>query len=117
MFLKLSDFEERRDPSMSATVLSQQLTGKIAAQIDEATVFFIAPPAVPGLGNGSGFMMMIQDRSGAGHDALAAVTMDMMMWAQQVPEVTQVFPRSEERRVGTGGARTGRVRWGAEREK
>ncbi|HEY9553099.1 efflux RND transporter permease subunit [Allosphingosinicella sp.] len=91
MFLKLSDFEERRDPSMSATVLSQQLTGKIAAQIDEAMVFFIAPPAVPGLGNGSGFMMMIQDRSGAGYDALAGVTMDMMMSAQQVPEVTQVF--------------------------
>src|SRR3546814_10147485 len=54
-------------------------------------VFFIAPPAVPGLGNGSGFMMMIQDRSGAGYDALAGVTMDMMMSAQQVPEVTQVF--------------------------
>ena len=91
MFLKLADFEERRDPSLTATALSGALTGQIASEIDDAMVFFIAPPAVPGLGNGGGFTMMLQDKSGAGYEALAGVTMDMMGAAQQVPEVTQVF--------------------------
>jgi hydrophobe/amphiphile efflux-1 (HAE1) family protein len=91
MFLKLAPFEDRREEGLGAAALSGALTGQIASEIDDAQVFFIAPPAVPGLGNGSGFMMMIQDRSGAGYEALGGVTMDMMMAANQKPEVTQVF--------------------------
>jgi hydrophobe/amphiphile efflux-1 (HAE1) family protein len=91
MFLKLSDFEDRKNPDMSADALAGALTMKIAGAVDNANVFFIAPPAVPGLGNGSGFTMMLQDRSGAGYRALEGVTNDMMMSAAQVPEVAQVF--------------------------
>ncbi len=91
MFLLLADQEERRDPALKAAALSQQLTGKIAGVIDEANVFFIAPPAVPGLGNGSGFMMMLQDKSGAGYGALEGLAFDMTGEAQKSKDVTQVF--------------------------
>ncbi|QPQ54843.1 multidrug efflux RND transporter permease subunit [Allosphingosinicella flava] len=91
MFLKLSDFEERKGEGMSANALSQMLTGKIAGAIENANVFFIAPPAVPGLGNGSGFTMMLQDRSGQGYKALEGATFAMMGGASQMKEVTQVF--------------------------
>ena len=91
MFLKLSDFKDRKGEGMSANELSQMLTGKIAGVIENANVFFIAPPAVPGLGNGSGFTMMLQDRSGQGYKALEGATFAMMGGASQMKEVTQVF--------------------------
>ncbi|MDT9598887.1 efflux RND transporter permease subunit [Sphingosinicella rhizophila] len=92
MFLKLKPFEERRgEEGMTATELAGTLTMKMAQEIEEAQIFFIAPPAVEGLGNGSGFMMMLQQKSGVDYRALEGVTMNMMMSAAQVPEVTQVF--------------------------
>ncbi len=91
MFLNLADQADRKDPSLKAEALSQALTGKIASVIDGANVFFIAPPAVPGLGNGSGFMMMLQDKSGAGYGALEGLAYGMMGEAQKSKEVSQVF--------------------------
>lgn len=91
MFLLLDPSEERTDPALKAEALSQSLTGKIAGVIDGANVFFIAPPAVPGLGNGSGFMMMLQDKSGAGYGALEGLAGGMMGEAMKTPEVSQVF--------------------------
>jgi hydrophobe/amphiphile efflux-1 (HAE1) family protein len=90
MFIRLSDWSER-GKGLSANDLSQALTGTLAGQIQEANVFIIAPPAVPGLGTGNGFTMMIQDRSGAGYKALEGATMAMMGGAAQQPKVTQVF--------------------------
>jgi hydrophobe/amphiphile efflux-1 (HAE1) family protein len=91
MFLKLSPFENRRAAEMSATALAGRLTGAIAGAEEGAQVFFISPPPVPGLGNGSGFTMMLQDRSGAGYGALSGATFAMMGAAQQSRDVTQVF--------------------------
>jgi hydrophobe/amphiphile efflux-1 (HAE1) family protein len=90
MFVRLADWAERGE-GQSAAELSRALTMKMAGAIQGANVFFIAPPAVPGLGAGGGFTMMLQDRSGAGYRALEGLTMDMMMSAGQVPEATQVF--------------------------
>ncbi|HEY7810797.1 MAG TPA: multidrug efflux RND transporter permease subunit [Allosphingosinicella sp.] len=91
MFIRLADWADRGDKGQSATELSQALTGKIAGAIQGANVFFIAPPAVPGLGTGNGFTMMIQDRSGAGYGALEGLTGAMMGAAAQEPRVAQVF--------------------------
>jgi hydrophobe/amphiphile efflux-1 (HAE1) family protein len=91
MFLLLSPSEDRKAANLKAAALSQELTGKIAGEIEGANVFFIAPPAVPGLGNGSGFMMMVQDKSGAGYGALEGLTFAMMGEAQKSQDVTQVF--------------------------
>ena len=91
MFLKLSPFEDRRAAEMSATGLAGRLTGAIAGAEEGAQVFFISPPPVPGLGNGSGFTMMLQDRSGAGYGALQGATFAMMGAAQQSRDVGQVF--------------------------
>ncbi|WP_426267069.1 efflux RND transporter permease subunit [Sphingomonas sp. LHG3443-2] len=90
MFIRLADWGERGG-QLSANALSKALTGALAGQIQEANVFIIAPPAVPGLGTGNGFTMMIQDRSGAGYQALEGATMAMMGAAAQQPKVTQVF--------------------------
>ncbi|HYG46482.1 MAG TPA: multidrug efflux RND transporter permease subunit [Allosphingosinicella sp.] len=91
MFMKLSDWSDRKGNKLSADDLSKTLTMAMGGAIEEANVFVIAPPAVPGLGTGNGFTMMIQDRTGAGYQALEGATLAMMGAAAQKPEVTQVF--------------------------
>jgi len=91
MFMKLSDWSDRSGNQLSADELSKTLTMAMGGAIEDASIFVIAPPAVPGLGTGNGFTMMIQDRSGAGYQALEAATFAMMGSAAQRQEVTQVF--------------------------
>jgi multidrug efflux pump subunit AcrB len=90
IFVRLDAFENRTK-EQAATALAGAITGATGG-IEEANIFVIAPPAVQGLGNGNGFKMMIQDRSGAGYRALEGATFAMMGGAAQMPEqVQQVF--------------------------
>ena len=91
MFLRLAEHEDRRGEGESAAELAGALTGAVAGAVEDAQVFFLSPPPVPGLGNGSGFSMMIQDRGGAGYQALQGATFAMMGAAQQNPNLAQVF--------------------------
>jgi hydrophobe/amphiphile efflux-1 (HAE1) family protein len=91
MFLRLRPHEERRGEGQSAAALAGQITGAVAGAEQGAQVFFLSPPPVPGLGNGSGFAMMVQDRGGAGYQALQGATFAMMGASQQNPDVGQVF--------------------------
>jgi len=91
MFLKLKDFSERRGSDLTANALAGQLTGAIAQAEEGAQVFFLSPPPVQGLGNGSGFTMEIEDKSNAGLEALQGATFAMMGAAAQSHQVTQVF--------------------------
>ena len=91
MFLRLAEHEDRRGDGESAAELAGAITGAVAGAEENAQVFFLSPPPVPGLGNGSGFAMMVQDRGGAGYQALQGATFEMMGAAQQEKSVAQVF--------------------------
>ena len=91
MFLRLAPHEERQAKGESAAELAGALTGAVAGAEENAQVFFLSPPPVPGLGNGSGFSLMIQDRSSAGYEALQGATFAMMGAASQTKDVAQVF--------------------------
>jgi len=91
MFVRLADWSER-GKKLSADELSKALTMALGGAIEDAQVFIIAPPAVPGLGTGNGFTMMIEDKSGAGgYKALEGATFAMMGAAAQSKQVSQVF--------------------------
>ncbi len=90
VFMKLAPVEERTGKDQSALALAGKWTGALGS-IEDASIFYVAPPAVQGLGNGSGFKMMIQDRTGAGYKALEGATYAMMGAAAQDPRVSQVF--------------------------
>ena len=90
MFIRLTDWGDRGS-ELSAAALSGQLSGAMAMALPEANAFVIAPPAVPGLGTGNGFTMMIQATDGGSYRELEQVTGAMMGAAQGVPEATQVF--------------------------
>ena len=78
MFIRLAPHEERRGEGEAAAELAGQITGAVAGAEEGAMVFFLSPPPVPGLGNGSGFALMVQDRGGAGYQALQGATFAMM---------------------------------------
>ncbi|MNI17782.1 Efflux pump membrane transporter BepE [compost metagenome] len=91
MFIKLKDWSERETPELKAAALAASLS-QATGVIEEATIFMLSPPPVQGLGTGGGFKMMIQDRSGAGYQALEGATFAMMGAAAQAPnDVQQVF--------------------------
>jgi hydrophobe/amphiphile efflux-1 (HAE1) family protein len=91
IFLVLDDFEKRaKDPRQSAAAIQGALFGKFAA-IQEALMLVVQPPPVQGIGNAGGFRMMVEDRSGAGPQALQGAVYAMMGRAAQTPGLMQVF--------------------------
>ena len=90
LFIKLDDHANRRSAELKAASIAGQVMGATGG-IQSATIFVLAPPPVEGLGFGSGFTMMVQDRGGAGYKALEGSAFGMMIAAQQEPKVMQVF--------------------------
>jgi len=91
IFMRLKDWSERGS-DLSADALAGVLTGKFAALTDQGNIFMVSPPTVRGLGNGSGFVMMVQDRGGAGYRALEQTAGPLMGAAAQQPDqLAQVY--------------------------
>jgi hydrophobe/amphiphile efflux-1 (HAE1) family protein len=90
-FAVLEPFDQRvGDPNRSAAAIQGALF-QAFAQIQEAFIVVVRPPPVPGIGNASGFRMMVQDRAGRGPEALQAAVFAMMGRAAQTPGVSNVF--------------------------
>jgi hydrophobe/amphiphile efflux-1 (HAE1) family protein len=91
MFVVMEPFDKRAgDPTKTAAAVQGQLFGKLAA-IQEAFMVVVLPPPVSGIGNAGGFRMMIEDRSGAGPQALQGAVLAMMGKAATTPGLQQVF--------------------------
>ncbi len=88
IFVSLKDWKERE---ATALELVKRLNIDFHAAIIEAQVFAFGPPAIPGLGNGSGFTLMIQDRGGNTPDYLAKQTVNFIQAAMQRPEIGSLF--------------------------
>ena len=70
-FVRLKDFDQRTDESLSASAVAQRASAYFN-QIRDAQVFVLAPPAIQGLGQTSGFSMYLEDTGNQGRDALNA---------------------------------------------
>jgi len=92
IFVILDEFSRRRRPELSAMHIVGELQ-KRCAGIQEAFVAAFPPPAVQGLGIVGGFKMQVEDRGGAGPQALQAATMQLMLAANQTGDL-QVTPSS-----------------------
>ncbi|MFB3057525.1 MAG: efflux RND transporter permease subunit, partial [Ignavibacteriaceae bacterium] len=87
-FVSLKDWGER---SMTAEEFVSQLNKEFYFGINEAQVFAFGPPAIPGLGNGSGFSIMIQDKGGNTPEFLAENTNRFIQAALERPEIGTIF--------------------------
>ena len=87
IFVALKDWS-LRDKTANAVVAV--LNRQFFMGVNEAQVFAFGPPAIPGLGNGSGFTMLIQDRAGNTPEYLAEQTTRFAQAATARPEIASV---------------------------
>src|SRR5690606_26197041 len=80
----------RERDGVTAVGLSQALAARLA-EIQGASIVVIPPPTVQGMGNGGGWRMMIQDRTGANYAALEAAGNGLVAAAAELPEVVGAF--------------------------
>ena len=73
-FIQLKDWESRPDEQNHANAVVRRLNADFAREITGGIGFAFGPPAIPGLGTGSGFTMMLQDRGGNSPAYLAEQT-------------------------------------------
>lgn len=88
LFVSLKNWGDR---AFTAKQLVDQVNQKLAQQIKGAQTFAFGPPAIPGLGNGSGFSIMIQDKGGNNTSYLAANAMKFIKAANERPEIDNAF--------------------------
>ena len=87
IFVQLKDWEQRPDARDHAQNIARRLNAAFATRITEAIAFAFGPPAIPGLGTGSGFTMMLQDLGGNSPQYLAEQTQKFIEAANQRPEI------------------------------
>lgn len=85
-FIKLDNWSEREDETLSVEAITRQLFG-IAATIPDANIIFFAPPSVPGFGSSAGFDVKVLDQSGGSFNELSDVTQEYLMKLMQRPEI------------------------------
>ncbi len=88
VFVKLKSWDERE---LTANQIVARINETFSQKISEAQTFAFGPPAIPGLGNGSGFSIAIQDRSGENPQYLAENTYRFIAAAQARPEIASAF--------------------------
>ena len=86
--VSLNDWKDREK---TANQIVAALNRDFFLKVNEAQVFAFTPPPIPGLGNGSGFTMMIQDRGGNTPRYLAEQTTSFIQAALQRPEIGTIF--------------------------
>ncbi|MBP6395943.1 MAG: efflux RND transporter permease subunit, partial [Giesbergeria sp.] len=90
-FVTLKDWSERTGPGQDATSLAGRAFGALSG-VRDAFIFPLSPPPIPELGSASGFTFRLQDRSGAGPEALLAARNQLLGMAAQSPVLAQVRP-------------------------
>ncbi|MEJ2588869.1 MAG: efflux RND transporter permease subunit, partial [Deltaproteobacteria bacterium] len=88
IFVSLKNWARR---TFTANELVAQLNAAFYQDVNEAQVFAFGPPAIPGLGNGSGFTLMLQDRVGHTPAYLAQQAGKFIEAARKRPEIGAIF--------------------------
>ncbi|WP_215225805.1 efflux RND transporter permease subunit [Echinicola shivajiensis] len=88
MFISLKNWNEREN---TVKELTRKINGALVMNIKEAAAFSFGPPAIPGLGSGSGFSIVIQDQAGNSPEYLAENTANFVKMAMEKPEIATAF--------------------------
>jgi HAE1 family hydrophobic/amphiphilic exporter-1 len=90
IFVACKEWGERGSENTTTKII-QRLNMAFRQQIQQAQTFAFGPPAIPGLGNGSGFSIMIQDKSGNTPQYLSEQTQLFIQAARKRPEIGSAF--------------------------
>lgn len=93
-FVTLDDFDKRRDPRSHAFAFTDRVKELVVREVPEAQVALFTPPPVSGLGTGSGFKIIIEDRGDLGlptlHRSVEAV-IEASKKSSKVKDLFSVF--------------------------
>ncbi len=91
LFVSLKHWSERDSAELNVNSIINAMNRQFAMGVPEAIVFAFGPPAIPGLGTGSGFSLMLQDRGGNTPTYLAEQAQAFIEAARQRPEIGNVI--------------------------
>ncbi len=84
LFVMLKDWDERKGKGESAAAIIERINAEAAA-VQEANIFAINPPSIPGLGASGGLAFVIEDRNNLGTTELANAVNTIMGDYHQEP--------------------------------
>lgn len=77
LFVMLKDWDERKKKGESATAIIDRINAE-ATEIQEANIFAINPPSIPGLGTTGGLAFVLEDRNNLGTTELENAVATLM---------------------------------------
>jgi HAE1 family hydrophobic/amphiphilic exporter-1 len=90
IFTGLHPFADRHEQELTFDGILSDLRQQLFS-LQQAAIFVLPPPSVPGIGTGGGFKLYVQDRAGRGPRALEQAAWTLAGPANQTPGLTQVF--------------------------
>ncbi|TYP98150.1 HAE1 family hydrophobic/amphiphilic exporter-1 [Tenacibaculum adriaticum] len=84
--IKLADWKDREDPSLSTQAITGKLFG-IVGSIPKANIIFFSPPSIRGFGNSAGFEVNLLDKFGGKFTDLDKVNQEFAGALMQHPEI------------------------------
>ncbi len=89
-FVSLKHWSERGGDGLHVNDIIRKINGQLAFGVPGAVAFAFGPPAIPGLGTGSGFSLMLQDRGGNSPAYLADQADGFIAAARERPEIGNI---------------------------
>lgn len=89
MFVVLKPWSERKGKENSVDAVLAKVD-EITAPIQEAVIFSVNPPAIPGLGNSSGLEMQLLDINNLGPKEMAQAVAELQKAAADYPEIKDI---------------------------
>ncbi len=90
LFTTFDDFKERQKAGQPAEAIIGEIYGRLQS-LREAFIIAIPPPSVPGVGNGGGFKIQLQDFESADLRRVLGTAYQVMGMAQADPDLSGVF--------------------------
>ncbi|MDP2409843.1 MAG: efflux RND transporter permease subunit [Pseudolabrys sp.] len=94
-FMPLKPFAERKAANLSAAAVAGRAMGAFR-NIKDGMAFALAPPAIQGMGNTSGFVFYLQDVNNAGHAKLIETRNQLLGLAGKSTLVANTRPNGQE---------------------
>jgi len=91
LFVTLKPWGERGVEGGHYKEIIKNLNTKFLLNVPEATVFAFGPPPIQGIGNASGFTVMLQDRGGQTPEYLSEQATKFMQKASTRPEIGRIY--------------------------
>jgi HAE1 family hydrophobic/amphiphilic exporter-1 len=90
-FIWLKPWSERPGLRNSSFGIIRALNARLQSEFTQGMAMAFGPPAIPGLGNGGGFSMMLQDRGGNKPEYLEKQAQNFILAAMKRPEIARAI--------------------------